>query len=67
MNPAPGSRRGKIIAIARREVDPVEAVRFAPITRGPIINGLGVVLLGSLAIPYKAGMKLAGLLRRKRP
>jgi hypothetical protein len=54
----PSRRHRKILAIARAEVDPAQAEKFTPVTKGPILNGLGVLTLGCVALPYLLVMKL---------
>jgi hypothetical protein len=50
---APLSRRERrILEVARRETDPRHASEFEPITRGPLVAVLALLVLGAASVPY---------------
>jgi hypothetical protein len=59
-------RNSELVRLAEREVSPRHVEEFEPITRGWVVAILGIMVLGSVAVLYMIGQKIAGMLGSNR-
>jgi hypothetical protein len=64
--PASSSQRAQRIRdLARRETDPRHAREFAPVTKGPVVALLALLVLGIAALPFVVAARIRVLLHRR--